>query len=322
MHSVFHWSSPIAYLLADASNPSMTGIGRCLNRRYSVKSTTMKLRTYRPAAWTFACCSLIFTACGTRQEEDPLERKNRTLVSANIAAHARLDEYAAYVREIEADLRNIRNRQESLVEFIEIPAFVPSADPIPSHLSAINEMLDEGRFKLSSMREELREAAAQLKKDQGINGALRAELGAHIAAIDSLEHTLTERTIALELMQLEQWKLLEQLKQESTAAFRAYFAYGTWKELQAEGIAIREGGIFGLGGVRSVRDDFDPEFFSAIDMRETERIPIHCAKAQLLSPHPGDSYRWEGEDSIQALCIVDPDRFWQNTRYLTISVKQ
>ena len=69
-----------------------------------------------------------------------------------------------------------------------------------------------------------------------------------------------------------------------------------------------------------LRDDFNSEKFNKIDITATTTIPISGATAELVTNHPSDSYVIEGDEekSVDRLVIIDPDRFWNSSKYLVV----
>ena len=72
---------------------------------------------------------------------------------------------------------------------------------------------------------------------------------------------------------------------------------------------------------QQLRDDFNPEAFSKVDIRTTEIIPIDAKKLKIVTSHPKESYelfRNEEKGSIEALQILNPEEFWNSSKYLVV----
>lgn len=264
---------------------------------------------------------LALFSCSNQEEED-LKFTNSELVARNISANAELDQYQAYLNSVQHKLGEIRQAQEGLAMFINVPGESASGDPIESHLMALSDLLEDSRFQLSSMRQDLKSNASDLVQARKATGSWSAAAQTHLLRVDSLSHALTEKVIALELLELHQQKLAQRLKQQDNAQHEAFFAFGTWEELEEAGVGEKQGGFLGLGGRKAFNSDFDSDYFTAIDTRETTCIPLNCSQAKVLSHHPENSYSLEGNEGVEALVILDTEAFWRNSRYLAITVKQ
>jgi hypothetical protein len=108
-----------------------------------------------------------------------------------------------------------------------------------------------------------------------------------------------------------------------------YYIIGTKDELVRRGIVTEEGGsrvlfVFGKRGKTIVpARDLDPAQFTAIDQREVTEIPLPEADHDYriasrqdltgLATPPGEDGRIRG-----TITIADPERFWENNRFLII----
>jgi regulator of replication initiation timing len=108
-----------------------------------------------------------------------------------------------------------------------------------------------------------------------------------------------------------------------------YYIIGTKDELVRRGIVTEEGGsrvlfVFGKRGKTIVpARDLDPAQFTAIDQREVTEIPLPEADHDYriasrqdltgLATPPGEDGKIRG-----TITIADPERFWENNRFLII----
>ncbi len=102
----------------------------------------------------------------------------------------------------------------------------------------------------------------------------------------------------------------------------AYYAAGTFRELQEEEILSKEGGFLGLGRTEVLNENAAKERFNQINIRETLFFPVQGEKVELVTSHPSNSYRIEKtKDDQTQLVVSDPDKFWESSRYLVMMVK-
>lgn len=275
----------------------------------------MNIRFLAPALLVFA-----LTACHSGDRETALRDTNADLVARNITANAQLDTYRAYLGDVERRLTDIRSGQDALVEYLHFAEDAPHRDPILDQLDDLDRLLEDSRFQVSGMREELRLSAGKLQRAQATTASQRAVISARAATIDSLSHALTERVIALELLELHQREMATALRDADKREHLGWYAYGTFDELSQAGVAEKTGGFLGLGKRKVLKTDFDQAYFAPVDIRELGRLPLHATGARLLSFHPDASYRMVQEGDHLVLEIVDSDAFWRTSRYLAVAV--
>jgi len=104
---------------------------------------------------------------------------------------------------------------------------------------------------------------------------------------------------------------------------KAYYVAGTKKELLEKGVIQREGGFLGLGKDKDLKDDPNEKYFSELDQRTTQSLPIHAKKAHLITEHPDSSYKFILEnDQVAYIQIEDPSEFWKLSRYLVVETRK
>ena len=97
----------------------------------------------------------------------------------------------------------------------------------------------------------------------------------------------------------------------------------TSKELIAQGVLTKEGGFIGIGKAEKLKEDFNKNYFTQIDITESMSIPLACKKAKLITTHPSGSYKFDGpEGKIEKLTITNSEEFWSVSKYLVVVVEQ
>ena len=81
----------------------------------------------------------------------------------------------------------------------------------------------------------------------------------------------------------------------------------------------KEGGFLGIGKNEELKDDFNKDYFSKIDIREQKSFLLYAKKAELITTHPKSSYEFMGADNkVDSLVIKDSEAFWNASKYLVI----
>jgi len=123
--------------------------------------------------------------------------------------------------------------------------------------------------------------------------------------------------------QTDTLQVKEQLIEEKTNELnKGYVAFGTFKELAANGVVTKDGGFLGIGKHVSLQNNLDEAYFTQLDIRDTKTIPLFTNKATIISEHPDSSYTFIEEDGVIAyLEIENPDEFWKISKYAVIELK-
>jgi TolA-binding protein len=101
-----------------------------------------------------------------------------------------------------------------------------------------------------------------------------------------------------------------------------YYAYGTQKELKDNNVITKEGGILGIGKARKLNDNLNQDYFTEVGKFELKTITLNARKVRIVTPHPEGSYKLHGDKPVDSIEITNPQKFWSNTQYLVIEIKQ
>jgi len=203
-------------------------------------------------------------------------------------------------------------------------------------ISLMNTMLVESSKKIEDLEAKLKKSGVNMRAFEKRIAALNASIETQNAQIAELKSIVEQKDFQIgeleskineqnelfaeqaDLLSKESQKLLDRTNELNTG----HVAYGTYKELKEKGVLVKEGGILGLGASKVVNQNLDADYFTTLDIRDTKIIPLHTAKAELISEHPADSYTLVEEDGqVAYLQIDDPQSFWKITKYAVIEVK-
>lgn len=247
--------------------------------------------------------------------------------------------YLEAFNEIEKNLAEIRERELSIaLRNTEKGDNANIQEQIKEDIAAINELISENKKTIEELNVQLKSAkgrnvelnrmltrlkdelTAQIEeKDQQI-AMLKEDLQRMNFTVEELNSNLdTLRKVNTQLAQsnAEQANMLEERINEINTA---YVALGTAKELKDENIIKKEGGFLGIGKTEKLRPDFDPAGFTKIDIRETKLIPVEANRVELVTTHPSGSYKINGENKVESIEIIEPEKFWHSSKYLVVRV--
>lgn len=275
------------------------------------------------------------TSCQQRKI-DRMELEQDSITQAVLRRDSAILDFVASMNEIQENLDSI-NMIQSIVKVQpdrgrELQQ--GAKDRIISDLRTINELLQKNK-----------DLIARLQRQVSSSGMKIAELQRAIVNLNRMAEEKTAEIVLLrgemEKLNLDVKDLNTQLKsaedknvsqekviQEQTEAIEqqtavmntAWYAFGTAKELIQNGVLEKEGGVLGLGRILKIKEGFNREFFTQVDIRDLKSIPLYVKKAELVSTHPAGSYHFTREDKIESLDIDHPQEFWKASRYLVIVI--
>lgn len=282
---------------------------------------------------SLAMVATVFTSC-YQKERDALLKANDSLLSVIDAKDTEMDSLYATLNQIEENLSNINASYNSVQQLrqngTEGQANVKSQ--IKTHLTNIESLMASNKQKIASLQAQLAkkgkensELAAMVKgyeeriADQEKRIAdLLTELESSKAMIQKLNQDVSELTAANQ--EKEQYISLQ-----TAEANRAYYVIGSYRDLRDAGIVNKEGGFIGIGRRQGTLNDMALERFTEIDRTKVTTITVNMRKAQVVSKHPENSYElvMDENDSrtVAYLRILNPAKFWEQTRYLVVSTK-
>ena len=194
-------------------------------------------------------------------------------------------------------------------------------EQIVADIQAIYDAMNKNKQRLASMKTKLGESKTQNAELEKFITRLTAEIAAKDLQIEDLRTQLEQMNLTMTNLNInyEETKQESQVKTEKLNT--AFYAFGTAKELTKNGVLTKEGGFIGLGKIQKMKDDFNKNYFTKIDVSTTNTIVLGAKKAKLITTHPSSSYKIEGADGkAEKLQIINAEEFWGTSKYLVIVV--
>lgn len=283
----------------------------------------------------------IFVACN-QKKVDELTAQNQELSTQKQELSTELEAYMKTFNEIETNLKEIKQREEQISvstgDNVEAPANAKAA--IVRDIQAINTLMAENRKKMEELQSKLNTDSKEFKRlVANLNRRLQEKDEELITLKEDLEklnvereqlaknvETLTYTVDTLSTAYTSNTETIasqtEKIANQTEALNTAYVAIGTFKDLEEEQVVTKEGGILGIGSTEKLRADFNNKAFSKIDITKVNDIPVYAKKIELVTNHPEGSYELKRneEDKVEKLVILDPDKFWNSSKYLVVMV--
>jgi len=237
--------------------------------------------------------------------------------------------------EIESNLKFIKEKRNQ-ISMIQSEGGKTRKQLMVEDVKLMDTMLEQSEKKIAELEAKLKKSGLNVKSYEKRLQALNETIESQNNEIAELKKVIESKDASLAEFDSKVRNLnTDMQKQSDTISYKqkqivdktdklntAHFALGTFKELKKEGILDREGGFLGVGGGKAIQANFDPKYFTDLDIRKTTIIPINTKKAIVMSEHPSSSYKLVEENGqIAYLQIENPEEFWRISKYAVIQVK-
>jgi hypothetical protein len=279
--------------------------------------------------------AMAFAACNTHQEElDAAIKKNDSLSLIIQNKDSELDSLFSTLNQIEENLAAVNSRYNAVQELRR--ANIEGQPNVKSQINAqikdIENLMAANRQKIASLQAKintdtkegtrLQELVSRqeerIAQQESQIAQLLTELENNKVLIKKLNQDVSELTASNE--QKDQY-----IKLQTTEANRAYYVVGSYSDLNEAGIVSKAGGFIGIGRRQGTNSEMPLDRFTQIDRTKVTTIPINMRKALVVSKHPENSYELvmdeNDEKMVSYLRILNPAKFWEQTRFLVISTK-
>jgi chromosome segregation ATPase len=278
-------------------------------------------------AFTFV--SLVFLSACNQEEVKQLEDEKSELQEETTQKDSLINEMLGSFNEIQANLNQIRAKEEG----IELKTANYEGDPedirsaIKDDVNRISELMRKNEAMIDNLNKRMKAARIELSEFKKLVSNLNKEIKAKNEQIAELNRLLEDKELTIESLYftvdslaISNQKKDEKIQEKVDEINEGFYAYGTFEELRDQNVITKEGGFLGLGKSEALKNDFNKEYFSKIDIRKQRSFLIYANEAELITPHPEGSYKFYGEDKMDSLVVTNPEEFWGATKYLVILV--
>ena len=280
---------------------------------------------------------LFFTAC-TNHEKEEAQQKQITVVSSSRdsmenALVTTLDEINQNLDMIHAKEGLISNTNTKGHENIS------KKEAILNNIAMINALIADNKEKIDKLQDQAKKLGKEkhamtrlaeqtklrIEKQEDEIASLKEQLAQESYKVEDLNKRVTEMQMNNDQIAAEKAQLSETNTKMDKDLNKAYFTYGTAKELKSKSLVEKTGGVLGMGKKEALSNAFykNKSSFTEVDIRDTKTIPIQGKKPKLITFHPKSSYDiQESKDAKYAsINIKNPEEFWSSSRYLVVEVR-
>lgn len=290
------------------------------------------MKLYRMATFLL----ILFLYSCQKGKVDRMQEVQDSITQAVIQRDSTILDFVSSMNEIQENLDSIKKiqaivkvRQGSGSELQQ-----GDKDQIVNDIRSINDLLQKNRDLISDLRRQANSSGMKIAELQKALLNLNRQVEEKDAEIITLREELQKMNLDLEGLSMklktaeERSSTQEQVIRETVEVVErqtielstAWYAFGTAKELIANDVIEKEGGVLGIGRTLQMKEDFNRDFFTQVDIRDLKSIPLYVKKATLVTTHPAGSYHFSGGQEIESLEIDNPQEFWKTSRFLVIAV--
>jgi predicted nucleic acid-binding Zn-ribbon protein len=278
--------------------------------------------------------AVFFAACDNREEElqkelEELKAEKMQMEQQLSGKDSSLQEFIHTFNEIQDNIKAIKEKEKIVnVNVSDGENDASAKEQLAKDLQWINQLLEENKQKINYLASKLKSSDSKLNKANKQIAELNKFIENLTAQIQEKDKQIAELQQRL-LQSDEELRFLFEQYNERVAELdstvkelnKAFYCIGTYKELKDNGVITKEGGFIGLGKIAKLKDDFNKDYFTEVNIEEENVIPLMVKEIKIITTHPKDSYELETDgNTVKALKINNPKRFWSVSKYLVIQV--
>jgi DNA repair exonuclease SbcCD ATPase subunit len=274
----------------------------------------------------------IIFACNTDELESKIaELEAEKIETANQinGKEEMISDFIGSLNEIEGNLAIIKERENIITAKFDkgnMEIDNNMKDEIMGDIDLINDLLLDNRDKMATLNSKLikseQESDLKIQELQTMMEGLAVRMQQKDGEIAELHTQLAEANKQLMVLFQEYNNRLEEMGDQEDELNTAYYCYGSAKELKEQGVISKKGGFIGIGKTAKLSDNFNKEYFTKVDVSIINHIDIISKKVKVVTNHPSESYKIEGENgSAEKLVILDSEAFWSASKYLVMVVE-
>ena len=271
------------------------------------------------------------------QQFAELTQKNTTLQDStlNLSTHlsardSLVNQMMVAFDEIEQNLQQIKQKRQMISANSENPEFTKDKkEAIIKDIQMMNTLITDSRNKIDILNKKLKNSGIQLAEMQKKLDALDQIVDNQEQNIVMLKDSLSTKNYQLadlnqkmSQMEVDMNMQKTEIASKTNDLHTAYYTSGSYKQLKEKGVLTKEGGFLGLGQNTTLSSNVNQDDFTQIDITQTDSIPVHSRKVELITDHPKGSYKLvENNGEISYLAIQNPTEFWKLSKYMVIETK-
>ena len=180
-------------------------------------------------------------------------------------------------------------------------------------IAQLQKKLEGSSLNATQLKKTIEGLQAQLVEKEKQLQTLREELDKKDIHIMELDESVNNLNTNVSNLKNESQKKTETINAQDKQLNTAWYVFGTKKELKGQRI---------LENGKVMNGNFNKNYFTKIDIRNTTEIKLYSKSVKLMTAHPSSSYTLVRDANKQyTLRITNPHIFWSTSKYLVVLVK-
>ena len=180
-------------------------------------------------------------------------------------------------------------------------------------IAKLQKKLEGSSLNATQLKKTIEGLQAQLVEKEKQLQTLREELDKKDIHIMELDESVNNLNTNVSNLKNESQKKTETINAQDKQLNTAWYVFGTKKELKGQRI---------LENGKVMNGNFNKNYFTKIDIRNTTEIKLYSKSVKLMTAHPSSSYTLVRDANKQyTLRITNPQIFWSTSKYLVVLVK-
>lgn len=272
--------------------------------------------------------STILSSCTDYKSQiAQLQNEKQKLIQNAAYKDSTINDFVSSINEIENGINAITEKKKLVASETGNEVSTDAKARIQNRILEIDELLQNNKEKISALSKKLKNASFKIDGLEKMIADLNAQISTkdtemlilnnQISSLNQTVNGLNTQVADLNKIASDKSTTIEK---QTSKINTAYYAAGTYKELEAKKVVVKDGGFLGLGKAQMVKKDFDRNAFATIDITKLTSIPLKGDEVELLTNHPSDSYtlKVNATKTESTLEINNPEKFWSASKYLVL----
>lgn len=184
--------------------------------------------------------------------------------------------------------------------------------------ASLQKKLKDANFKIGNLEGTMKELQLMVDNLEAQTKEKNDEIVVLKEDVKKLNVDISSLNEKIVVVETESQQKTQTIETQTVALNKAYYTFGTVKELKENGIIEKSGGVIGMGKTPVMKKDFNRDYFTEIDIRNFDYLRLMAKKAKLITVHPAGSYHITGKKSADTLFIDNSSEFWKASKYLVV----
>jgi predicted RNase H-like nuclease (RuvC/YqgF family) len=190
-----------------------------------------------------------------------------------------------------------------------------------AQITALQKKLNQANYKIGNLNSTIVELERMVQNLEKQVEDKDTEIIALSKQVEKLTKNITVLNEKITVIETESAEKTSTIQKQTLELNKAYYAYGSFTELSENNVIERKGGVLGIGKSVTMKEDFNRDYFTEVDIREFDLIPLLVKKADVVSVHSAGSFHISGEKTADTLFIDNKAEFWKASKFLVIVTK-